>query len=111
MKDAAFYDKRRLIVNKYARRRRSGRLFIKGGNSGLRAALIGGEMEWEPLSETELWDLINTAYDQMDLSQRRLWEIIRIRPEKWVQHPYGDSGGGFWALAIIGSTVVWYNDI
>jgi len=44
-------------------------------------------------------------------AQRKLWEVIRISPEKWIQNPYGDRGNGFWVVAIIGSTVVWYNDI
>jgi hypothetical protein len=35
----------------------------------------------------------------------------RITPEKWQQDPYGKEGGGFWVVALIGTTVVWYNDI
>lgn len=26
-------------------------------------------------------------------------------------HPYGDGGNGFWVVAIVGETVIWYNDI
>jgi hypothetical protein len=40
-----------------------------------------------------------------------MWETIRISPEKWQQHQFGDQGGGFWVVAILGGTVVWYNDI
>ena len=47
----------------------------------------------------------------MSPSQRRVWQAIRIDPEKWQQHPYGDAGGGFWVVALVGRTVVWYNDI
>lgn len=47
----------------------------------------------------------------MTPEQRRFWEAIRIPPEKWAQHPYGDEGGGFWAVGLLGRTVVWYNDI
>ena len=47
----------------------------------------------------------------MSPSQLRLWEAIRIEPEKWGQHPYGEAGNGFWVVAIIGRTVIWYNDI
>lgn len=47
----------------------------------------------------------------MSPSQLRLWEAIRIGPEKWLQHPYGDAGGGFWVVALVGRTVIWYNDI
>ena len=48
---------------------------------------------------------------QDDRRSARLWEAIRMSPVKWVQHPYGDVGGGFWAVAIIGTNVVWFNDI
>jgi hypothetical protein len=47
----------------------------------------------------------------MNLPQRRLWELVRITPEKWRQEPYGKEGGGFWAVALLGTNVVWYNDI
>ena len=47
----------------------------------------------------------------MSPSQLRLWQTIRIEPEKWQQHPYGDPGSGFWAVALVGRTVIWYNDI
>ena len=29
----------------------------------------------------------------------------------WASHPYGDLGGGFWVVALLGETVVWFNDI
>ena len=63
------------------------------------------------MSEVDLWDEINTGWERMDIPQRRLWETIKIDPEKWVQHPYGDQGGGFWVVGIVGNVVVWYNDI
>jgi hypothetical protein len=68
------------------------------------------KMDWTPLSEADLLDKLNNAWSAMDLPQRRLWEMIRIGPEKWQQHPYG-AGNGFWVVALMGSTVVWYNDI
>jgi hypothetical protein len=33
-----------------------------------------------------------------------------IAPQKWSQFPYGDEGGGFWAV-VFGSKVLWYNAI
>lgn len=71
----------------------------------------GEEMTWSPMTEEEIWSVLNSALESMSLPQRRLWDSIRIIPEKWQQHPYGDKGGGFWAVAIIGRVVVWYNDI
>lgn len=55
--------------------------------------------------------MLNSAWQRMSLPQRRFWEAIRIEPQKWASHPYGDLGGGFWAVALVGQTVVWFNDI
>jgi hypothetical protein len=68
-------------------------------------------MDWEPISETGLWDLINQAELRMDPEVARFWEALRLVPEKWAQHPYGDEGNGFWVVGVIGSRVIWYNDI
>lgn len=68
-------------------------------------------MEWEPISEGAIWDKVNEACLRMNPVQERVWEMIKIVPEKWQQHPYGDAGGGFWVVAIIGRTVLWFNDI
>jgi hypothetical protein len=67
-------------------------------------------MTWQPLSEVDLWDKLNQAWDRMTLEQRRVWEAIRILPEKWALTPYGNRGG-FWVVGLIGRRVVWYNDI
>jgi hypothetical protein len=69
------------------------------------------KMKWEPMTEEEIWELINQAYVRMTIPQKRFWDVVRINPEKWQQHPYGDLGGGFWVVAVVGRTVVWYNDI
>ena len=47
----------------------------------------------------------------MSPGELRLWHAIRIEPERWQQHPYGDAGNGFWAVGLIGRSVLWYNDI
>jgi hypothetical protein len=67
--------------------------------------------EWEPISSTALLERIEQGRRAMSEPVRRLWDAIRIEPEKWEQHPYGDEGGGFWAVAVMGRNVVWYNDI
>lgn len=66
---------------------------------------------WRPASELEIWDIINRAWEKMSLPQRRVWEMIKVDPMKWQEKTYGAMGGGFWVVAIYGSTVVWYNDI
>lgn len=68
-------------------------------------------MTWTPISEGELEKNIEAAVARMEPSQRHLWHVIRVRPEKWKQHPYGDEGGGFWVVALLGETAIWYNDI
>jgi len=47
----------------------------------------------------------------MSPPQSRLWSVIKVMPEKWRQSPYGDTGGGFWVVAVLGELVLWYNDI
>ena len=47
----------------------------------------------------------------MSIEQRRLWDVVQIVPEKWKQDPWGNLGGGFWAVGIIGKKVIYYNDI
>src|SRR5215216_230343 len=68
-------------------------------------------IDWQPISVDALKARIGQGRARMTPAQLRLWEAIRIEPEKWQQHPYGDQGKGFWAVALIGRTVVWFNDI
>ena len=41
----------------------------------------------------------------------RLWEVIKITPQKWSEKSYGKVGGGFWVVALVGCSAIWYNDI
>lgn len=68
-------------------------------------------MNWQPISEADLWQLIIEAKSRMSISQAKLWEVIKINPFKWKEKTYGELGGGFWAVALIGQLVVYYNDI
>ncbi|WP_198314518.1 hypothetical protein [Chitinibacter sp. GC72] len=68
-------------------------------------------MEWKPLSDIELWDMILASEARMNAEQCRVWELLKITPEKWSQSPYGEMGGGFWVVGIIGNLVIWFNDI
>ncbi len=68
-------------------------------------------IDWEPISEAALVKRIGQGRARMSEASRRIWEAVRIPPEKWAQHPYGDAGGGFWVVAVIGRTAIWYNDI
>lgn len=67
---------------------------------------------WDPISLKELNDLITQSVAQMEAPARDLWELVRLdRPVKWQLSPWGDEGGGFWVVAILGQKAVWYNDI
>ena len=68
-------------------------------------------MTWQPITEEQLSDEINRGVTKMTLEQFRLWEAIHVLPQKWKLSPWGDLGGGFLIVAIVGQTVVWYNDI
>jgi len=68
-------------------------------------------MDWEPISEDGIWNNINSGYDRMSFAQKRLWESIKIVPEKWTEESYGKAGDGFWVVAIMGKCVIWFNDI
>ena len=68
-------------------------------------------MSWQPISKTELLEKIAHGEVNMSPSQLQFWETNRIPPQKWRLHPWGDQGEGFWVVAIIGKTVLWYNDI
>lgn len=68
-------------------------------------------MDWQPISEANLWQQIIEAENRMTIPQAKLWEVIKIDPVKWQETTYGKLGGGFWAVAVIGNLVVYYNDI
>jgi hypothetical protein len=62
------------------------------------------------IDEAAIWDKINLAETRMSLPQRRLWEVVRITPERW-QDRTGNSGDGIWVVAVIGTAAIWYNEI
>lgn len=68
-------------------------------------------MAWEAMSRAELEARITEALALYDEAVRAEWERIRIEPAKWRCSPWGDDGGGFWAVAVSGAEVLWYNDI
>ena len=68
-------------------------------------------MDWIPISEVDLWDLIIKAEALMSPKLSRLWQAIKITPQKWSEQTYGQVGGGFWVVALVGESAIWYNDI
>ena len=67
--------------------------------------------EWQPVSGEELDSLIHSSLLECEEEAHRLYNIVRIQPEKWALDPRGNEGGGFWVVAVAGAWAVWYNDI
>ncbi len=67
--------------------------------------------KWVPLPREELLQLIEKGLRKMTPHERRVWDLIKIEPEKWDEARMGQEGGGFWAVALFGRQVLWYNDI
>lgn len=65
----------------------------------------------EPFSEANLRDLIDIGEAWMRPTDLAFWQQVRIRPQKWSCSPMGDSGGGFWVVAVWGQWCVWFNDV
>ncbi len=63
------------------------------------------------VSENELLALIADGESRLSPKQRRLWERIKIVPEKWQAGEYGDETSGFWVVGMFGHQVLWYNEI
>ena len=62
-------------------------------------------------TEVQIWGEINAAVHRMTPEQARMWERAKIAPERWSAPTYGAAQTGFWAMAVMGQTVVWYDDI
>jgi hypothetical protein len=74
---------------------------------------LGGldTVTWEPITLTELESLLSRDLAACSESQRDFFARVRVQPVKWRLSPWGDEGGGFWAVAVHGDRVLWYNDI
>ncbi len=68
-------------------------------------------MDWMPIGEGELTSLIADAVATMEQPARSLWSLLRVRPARWQQSPWGDEGGGFWVVGVLGERAIWFNDI
>ena len=66
---------------------------------------------WKPISLIELQKEIKRGINLMTQVQLESWNKISIKPMKWEESEFGDEGGGFWVVAIIGNEIIWYNDI
>src|SRR5262245_16874275 len=68
-------------------------------------------MTWDPIPLRELEEMIEQDLVECSDQERSFFARAAMTPEKWRQSPYGDQGGGFWAVAVFGNRVLWFNDI
>ena len=66
---------------------------------------------WRSTTLDELQADIRESESRMSAAEAQFWRAVRVAPCKWTCSPYGDEGGGFWVVAVIGRHVLWYNDI
>jgi hypothetical protein len=66
---------------------------------------------WKPMPESTMLSLVEAAEHSLPREISYFWTRIRIRPQKWALSPWGDEGGGFWVVAVLGQECLWYNDI
>lgn len=66
---------------------------------------------WQPIPLHDLEVLIARQLAECTPETRAQYRMGAIPKQKWVLSPWGDAGSGFWAIAVFGSSVLWYNDI
>ncbi|MCA8972358.1 MAG: hypothetical protein KDC95_21400, partial [Planctomycetes bacterium] len=71
----------------------------------------GGHMAHRPMSAAEIDARVNEGYAHLSPARRRLFDALRIAPERWQLHPWGDTCGGFWVVALFGRQALWFNEI
>lgn len=64
-------------------------------------------MDWEPITRSELDEMIESELADCSQSLREFFAGVRINPAKWRLTPWGDLGGGFWAVACEERRVLW----
>ncbi len=67
--------------------------------------------KWEPVSRSELLDIIQKSETDLSGELWSFYELISVIPEKWSESESGNSESGFWVIAVFGREVIWYNDI
>ncbi len=68
-------------------------------------------MDWKPITRAELQEIIDRDLAECRAEERGFFRAVAIEPARWHQSPWGDEGGGFWAVAVADGKVLWYNDI
>lgn len=68
-------------------------------------------MVWNPCSLEQLQTVMVEELAECSADLRAYFFRVRFAPEKWQLEPWGDAGGGFWAVAADANRVLWWNDL
>lgn len=68
-------------------------------------------MTWLPITLADLEQIVARELSECSRDERDLFRRASVAPAKWRQVPWGEEGGGFWAVAVQLDRVLWYNDI
>ncbi|HIP80650.1 MAG TPA: hypothetical protein EYH07_19595 [Kiloniellaceae bacterium] len=62
-----------------------------------------------PLSEVRLYDILLKEEADLRPKAERMWEVVKIEPERWTAPGYGSGTPTFWAIGLFGKRVIWYD--
>lgn len=66
---------------------------------------------WQPATEPHLLSMLNEAEHEMKGEPCVFWHQVRLPvPELWQQHPWADEICGFWVVAVMGKSCIYFND-
>lgn len=68
-------------------------------------------MDWEPIFEEEVLELVSDGWFSMNAEQRAIWDTIKVIPEKWTGDNELEEDDEFWVVAVTRTHVLWYNHI
>jgi hypothetical protein len=69
-------------------------------------------MNWKPIPLEKMQKMLAQELASCTDEQRAYLQRVALpAPQKWQLTPWGDLGGGFWAVAVQRDRVLWYNDI
>ena len=62
------------------------------------------------MDEAAILDLINEGRDSMTPKQKKIWDVVSIHPESWFYRSPSGRDNQVWVVALIGRSVISYND-
>lgn len=63
------------------------------------------------LSEVKFYDILLKEEADLRPKAERMWDVVKIEPERWTARRYGSEAPSFWVIGLFGKRVIWYNEI